>query len=113
MHSIGDRIRSAREALGMKQAELARRVGVSGPTICDLEKNEHKSTRHVAKLAYVLGVTPIWLAEGKGSAKDGVTVSAHTEAERLPAEIILMAQKLMKLPDAKLRALATMLDVEL
>lgn len=113
MTTIGDRIKKARLAIRMTQTELARRAGVSGGTLRDLEDNIETDTTHIAKLAFALGVAPLWLAEGEGDPKDGVIVAGPRHEERLPPEVIAVAQMLLKLPDAKLRALAVLLDLEL
>lgn len=113
MTTIGDRIKKARLAVRMTQTELAHRAGVSGATVRDLEDNVENSTPHIAKFAYALGVAPLWLAQGEGDPKDGVIVSGPREQERLPPEVVAIAQQLLKLPDAKLQALAVLLDIEL
>lgn len=113
MTTIGDRIKKARLDIRMTQTELARRAGVSGGTLRDLEDNIETDTTHIAKLAFALGVAPLWLAEGEGDPKDGVIIASPRQEERLPPEVIAVAQMLLKLPDAKLRALAVLLDLEL
>lgn len=113
MTTIGDRIKKARLAIRMTQTELARRAGVSGAALRDLEDNIEAGTTHIAKLAYALGVAPLWLAEGAGDPKDGVIIAGPRQEERLPPEVIAVAHMLLKLPDAKLRALAVLLDLEL
>lgn len=113
MTTIGDRIKKARLAIRMTQTELARRAGVPGATLRDLEDNIATDTTHIAKLAFALGVAPLWLTEGAGDPKDGVIIAGPKQEERLPPEVIAVAQMLLKLPDAKLRALAVLLDLEL
>ena len=55
--------RSAREAKGMTQAELARRVGVSPALICLLEygKRTNPTWQTLAAIAHELDVTPSFL----------------------------------------------------
>jgi transcriptional regulator with XRE-family HTH domain len=113
MDSIGDRIKQVRLRQRMTQTELARRVGVSGATVADLESNVEDGTAYVAKFSYVLGVTPLWLTEGKGEPHAGVPAARKSEEERLPPEVIAVARKLLNLPDEKLRALAVILDLKL
>lgn len=52
-----ERLREARKAMGMTQAELGRRVGVARSTVCEWEKGRI-SPRHVAGVAcaVLLGV---------------------------------------------------------
>ncbi|MGH7882541.1 MAG: mobile mystery protein A [Candidatus Dormibacteraceae bacterium] len=44
-------VRAIREALGMPAVELGRRLGVSGPAVTSLEKNEQSATASLATLA--------------------------------------------------------------
>lgn len=113
MTTIGDRIKKARLDIRMTQTELARRAGISGGMLRDLEDNVETETTHIAKLAFALGVAPLWLAEGAGDPKDGVIIAAPRQEAQLPPEVIAVAQMLLKLPDAKLRALALLLDLDL
>lgn len=73
------RIREARLARGLSQAELAERVRVSQPTIAHWEQGAH-APRHLAmaRLAEALGVTPEWLTGESGRA---ITLAG---AERRP-----------------------------
>lgn len=112
MTTIGDRIKKARLAIRMTQTELSRRAGVPGATVRDLEDNLETDTTHLAKLAFALGVAPLWLSDGEGDPKDGVIIAGPREEEQLPPEVIAVARMLLKLPDAKLRALAVLLDLE-
>lgn len=65
--TFGNRLRTARKAANMTQKELARRVGMTQPTLSDLENGNSQGTSSVVALAYALRVTPTWLAEGKGA----------------------------------------------
>lgn len=53
-----ERIVARRNELGISQAELARRVGVSQPAIVDIEKGRVQSTRYVIELARALDLQP-------------------------------------------------------
>jgi transcriptional regulator with XRE-family HTH domain len=66
MTSVGERIKMRREELAIKQGQLAKRVGFSQATLSELESDPRAKTREVAKIAAVLGVNALWLAEGKG-----------------------------------------------
>lgn len=65
---LGRRIAEARQDMDMSQAELARRIGVSAPTVGNWEgsskANRVPSAFHLIKLARVLRVRPEWLVEG-------------------------------------------------
>jgi transcriptional regulator with XRE-family HTH domain len=62
------RLREKRKECGLSQGQLARRVGLSQPTINCYEHNTHYPNILVnSKIAEVLGVTPQWLAYGVGA----------------------------------------------
>jgi transcriptional regulator with XRE-family HTH domain len=54
---FGDRIRLRRQALGMDQAEFARRVGVDPSTVIAWEKGRHRPTRRQGAIEAVLGIS--------------------------------------------------------
>lgn len=58
---IGDRIASRMREAGLSQAELARRVGVSQPTIFKLIHSNKKGSTHMHVIARELGTTPAYL----------------------------------------------------
>jgi len=55
-----------RVEINVSQAELARRIGSSQQAIASLEGNRTKTFRNLLGLAQVLGVSPTWLATGRG-----------------------------------------------
>ena len=57
MDSIGKRIEKYRKELGISQVELAAKSGVSQPTIADLEKGKHATSKKLPAIARALGVT--------------------------------------------------------
>ncbi len=66
--SIGERIRQARKARGLSQADLAKRLGVSQPSVANWESGVHDPRRLVlAKLADSLQTPLDWLAAGDRS----------------------------------------------
>jgi phage repressor protein C with HTH and peptisase S24 domain len=58
---MGDRIRDRLEALTMSQAELARRVGISQPSVNHLIKRGAAGSSHLHKIARALQTTPAYL----------------------------------------------------
>lgn len=68
---LGERIRERLEAKGMSQAELARRVGVSQPSINHLIRRGAGGSSHLHKIAAVLGTTPAYLAGETDDANEG------------------------------------------
>jgi phage repressor protein C with HTH and peptisase S24 domain len=66
MATLAERIRQCREALGISQGELAKRVGIKQQSIGDLESGKTRGTKHLLGIAKALGQTPEWLETGVG-----------------------------------------------
>ena len=73
--TFGDRVAGAREAAGMTQAQLARRLGVKKATLVSWEDDlsEPRANR-LSMLAGILNVSIVWLLTGEG---DGATAPAE------------------------------------
>lgn len=56
MTTPGERIRQAREAKGLSQTDLARRVGVKQPSIQNIENGRTKDPRKLMEIAAVLDI---------------------------------------------------------
>ena len=68
--TFGDRVAGAREALGIGQPELARRLGIKVKTLRDWENDlAEPRANKLQMLAGILGVSLMWLLNGEG---DGV-----------------------------------------
>ncbi len=66
--TIGDRIREARKEIGLSQADLAGKIGVSQPAVANWESGVHDPRRlMLAKIAEALQVSAGWLASGARS----------------------------------------------
>ena len=66
-NSFAWRLKSARQAAGLTQKQLADRVGLkSQATIGMLETGERKESRRAVQLAHALGVSAMWLIAGQG-----------------------------------------------
>jgi len=70
--TVGDRIKERLDRLGIKPTELARRVGVSQPTIHALINGNAQGSKHLHKIAAELGTSPAYLA---GETDDDTPVS--------------------------------------
>jgi len=95
--TFGDRLAGAREAAGLSQAELARRLGVTDKTIRAWEDDmsEPRANR-LRMLAGMLNVSLIWLMTGEG---EGVAApEAREAAAPIPAEVegVLTDLRLMR-----------------
>lgn len=85
--SMGDRINERLEALDLSQAELARRVKVSQPTINALIRGGAAGSKHLHKIAAELETSPAWLA---GETDDPSPIAPRTSAiEALTEELDL------------------------
>ena len=88
--TFGDRVAGARDALGLSQSELARKLGVKLKTLRAWEEdmNEPRANK-LQMLAGVLNVSITWLINGEGDGLDGPTEAQplQSEARALLAEI--------------------------
>ena len=62
--TIAERTKIARERIGLKQDELAKKAGVSQGTIANIEGGFRKRPREIVSIAKALGVDPLWLESG-------------------------------------------------
>lgn len=85
--TFGDRVAGAREAAGMTQAQLARRLGIKKATLAGWEQDlsEPRANR-LSMMAGVLNVSIMWLLTGEG---DGATLP--TDGEEAPQSDALSA----------------------
>lgn len=77
MDTLGKRLKTAREAKKLSQAELAKKAGVTTGAIGNIEAESRKNPRDLLSIAAALGVSPHWLQTGQGSMGDHVL---HIEA---------------------------------
>jgi HTH-type transcriptional regulator, cell division transcriptional repressor len=91
--TFGDRITAAREAVGLSQEEVSRRLGVRLRTVRAWEEDTAEPRANkLQMLAGLLNVSIRWLLTGEG---DGVP---EPEAAEMPAEITAL---LIELRDLK------------
>ena len=83
--SFKERLRQARKHAGLTQQQLAEKVGMTQPSITDLERGKSQSTTMTAELAHACGVNALWLASGEGGMLDVQITSTP-----LPQELILL-----------------------
>ncbi|MGC9417468.1 MAG: helix-turn-helix domain-containing protein [Rhodovulum sp.] len=75
--TFGDRLAGAREALGMTQTELAKRLGVKLKTVRAWEEDlAEPRANKLQMLAGVLNVSMMWLLNGHGDGLDGPSEEA-------------------------------------
>lgn len=66
MMTLGQRVAAAREHAQLKQAQLAKRVGVTQQTIQKLEAGKAQRSAALADICLETGVSLRWLARGEG-----------------------------------------------
>lgn len=79
--TMEERIKKARKALGWSQADLARRMFVSQPSVAAWElgrKAPH--TKNLMRLAMLLGVSFEWLSTGRGEMHPSTAIAARESA---------------------------------
>lgn len=66
--TIGARIRYLRKLRGLSQRDLAKLVGISQPSISDLEGDVSKepSAQTLLRMAAVMDANPSWIMDGTG-----------------------------------------------
>lgn len=89
--TLGDKIKSAREAKGWIQEQLAEKLGVEPPTVSRWESGENRPRpKHLVKLGNILGLPPGWL-------QTAAKMEEFVEADRLERE--RLAQKVGSLEE--------------
>ncbi|WP_068113162.1 helix-turn-helix domain-containing protein [Tropicimonas marinistellae] len=70
--TFGDRVAGAREALGMSQADMAKRLGVKLKTVRGWENDlSEPRANKLQMLSGILGVSLMWLLNGEGDGLEG------------------------------------------
>ncbi|CAN7408031.1 helix-turn-helix domain-containing protein [Acidovorax sp. LjRoot74] len=86
--TIAERLKSAREAAGLRQDELAKKAGVTQGTIANIEGGIRKNPRELLAIARAVGVNAEWLKSGKGSRLADADIRGHAiqdvQADYLP-----------------------------
>ena len=109
--TFGDRIVNARDALGLSQLQLSRRIGVQEETLAawETDRSEPRANK-LQMLAGVLNVSLVWLMSGEGEGAptpvDGEIVDAEvllSELRGIRAEQTRLAVRSMRL-EKRLRA---------
>ena len=100
--TFGDRVAGAREAAGMTQAELARRLGVRQRTLAGWEDDmSEPRANKLQMLAGMLNVSIRWLLTGEGDGLDGPPDSGglDTDARALLTELRQMRGEIAALAE--------------
>lgn len=112
--TIGDRIAGAREASGLSQSELARKLGVKVKTVRGWENDvTEPRANKLQMLSGLLNVTLMWLLTGEGQGVDAPVDEAPVtpevsallrEIREIRVEVDAAAERLAR-TEKKLRAL--------
>ncbi|MBY6067061.1 helix-turn-helix transcriptional regulator [Leisingera aquaemixtae] len=112
--TFGDRVAAAREAAGMTQGQLARRIGVKKSTLSAWERDlSEPRANKLTMLAGLLNVSMSWLLTGEGEGMSepapleleaGDFTSVLNELRSLRSEMRQNAERAARL-EKKLRAL--------
>ncbi|MEI9995136.1 MAG: S24 family peptidase [Rhizomicrobium sp.] len=93
-HGIGKRVREARNALGISQAELGKRAGLGQQAIAEIESGRTRTSVHVVAIARALGRSPEWLegaTDPVGKSRQDVVELSGNEYARVPVYDIRFA----------------------
>lgn len=90
--TFGDRLTAAREAGGMEQEALAKRLGVKKSTLRKWEEDlAEPRANHLSIIAGLLNVSIMWLINGEGEGVDG------PEDPQLPADARALIQEVREI----------------
>lgn len=64
--TIGDRVKRARKHAGLNQRDLAKAIGITQPSLSELERGESRSSAYLIQIAAACGIDATWLATGQG-----------------------------------------------
>lgn len=88
--TFGDRVAGAREATGMTQAQLARRLGIKKSTLSSWEQDmSEPRANKLSMMAGLVNVSIMWLLTGEGDGMKGPAddVQAAREMSEILAEL--------------------------
>ena len=99
--TFGDRVAGAREALGLDQPGLARRLGVKVKTVRAWENDlSEPRANKLQMLSGVLGVSLMWLLNGEGEGLDGPAEEEVTLVPEVRSLLLEMRQIRAEVDDA-------------
>lgn len=96
--SVAERLREAREASGLSQGQVAKKLKMHRPTISEIEAGRRKVTaEELGRFAQLYGISVDWIVGGS------------TEDESSDARIRIAARELSKMSEPDLNRLMRML----
>lgn len=99
--SIGERLRTAREAAGLSQGQVAKLMGLHRPTISEIEAGRRRvSADELTQLAEIYGVGTDWILSER-----------DTDTDPNDDKILLAARQLSKMKDDDLDRLMKLIQM--
>lgn len=99
-NEIAGRLRTAREAAGLSQGQVARRLGLHRPTISEIEAGRRRvSVEELDAISHLYGVESAWILRGRAP--------RVSESDK----IMLAARQLSELKDRDLERLVDLLQM--
>ena len=96
--SVAERLREAREAAGLSQGQVAKKLEMHRPTITEIEAGRRKvPAQELEQFAELYGVSIEWIVNGSTGADSG------------DARVLMAARQLSKMSDVDLDRLMKML----
>jgi len=90
--TVGDRIKKIRLTLGIKQRELADKLGISSNFLSELEHNKRAPSKTlVLLLEYRYSINKEWLLDNKGEMVAREEPSKREERQEIPFDLKCMA----------------------
>lgn len=81
---IAARLRTAREAAGLSQAQVARMLEVARPTVSEIEAGRRRvPAEELARLADIYAVSADWVLFGASAVDNNRLLAAAREADRI------------------------------
>lgn len=97
---LKDRIKQARKYARLTQKELSEKIGITQPSLSELETGKSLSTSYIASIARICGVDPFWLETGHGKKiTDNNEVTFQTREEEAHYYVEQTNPELLTHPD--------------
>ncbi|WP_413774143.1 XRE family transcriptional regulator [Entomomonas sp. E2T0] len=81
MMQLKDRIKQARKHAKLSQKELADKIGITQPSLSELETGKSQSTSYIASIARACGVDAFWLESGQDNMVNSSTIVKTAEKQ--------------------------------
>ncbi len=98
MKTLASRLSEARQNAGLTQADLAKLAGLKNQSIIgSLESGYRKTSSYIPAIAQALGVSALWLSDGRGPRHPGGEEPGEVEFIDLKKEAGDMAKRAMRI----------------